>query len=100
MGSLFLMVLQNIIQKNRDGKSNCKFANSKYEKNGNLNFLKSQLLDNQIIIDEINLLVDRTRIFKLVGPLLILQDSNEVLVKITRRIRIIKQEIKRLNIKN
>ncbi|GME80977.1 unnamed protein product [Ambrosiozyma monospora] len=61
--------------------------------------LETQFQENKIVKDEFNKLDDESKIYKLVGPVLLPQDSNEANMNVDKRIEFIKGEIDRVEAK-
>ncbi|KAI6656344.1 Prefoldin subunit 6-like [Oopsacas minuta] len=57
--------------------------------------LEAQLNENKIVLDELALLTDESRVFKLVGPILVRQDLFEARDIVTKRLDYISGEMKR-----
>ncbi|GME76760.1 unnamed protein product [Ambrosiozyma monospora] len=61
--------------------------------------LETQFQENKIVKDEFNKLDDDSKIYKLVGPVLLPQDSAEANMNVDKRIEFIKGEIDRVEAK-
>lgn len=61
--------------------------------------LETQLQENKIVADEFSLLNEKSKIFKLIGPVLMPQDYNEAKINVQKRIEFINSEIKRVESK-
>ncbi len=60
----------------------------------------AQLNENQIVKNEFDLLDDETPIFKLIGPVLVKQESFEAKGNVEKRIEFLKKEEQRLKQRN
>ncbi|WWC68907.1 uncharacterized protein I206_102843 [Kwoniella pini CBS 10737] len=58
--------------------------------------LDSQLSENELVLKEFTQLKSHNVVYKLVGPSLVPQDSNEAKVNVEKRLDFIKSEIKRV----
>eukprot|EP00842_Homolaphlyctis_polyrhiza_P003970 jgi/Hompol1/4574/HPOL_003719-RA len=58
--------------------------------------LESQLKENEEVAKEFELLKDDSTIYKLIGPVLVKQDTAEAISNVDKRIEYIKGEIKRV----
>ncbi|WWD16833.1 hypothetical protein CI109_101265 [Kwoniella shandongensis] len=58
--------------------------------------LDSQQAENEQVLKEFTLLKSHNTVYKLVGPSLVPQDSNEAKVNVEKRLEFIKSEIKRV----
>ncbi|ESN92141.1 hypothetical protein HELRODRAFT_89869 [Helobdella robusta] len=57
--------------------------------------LDAQLTENNMVLDEMKLLEDDSTVYKLVGPVLVKQDTVEATQNVEKRIKYISDEIKR-----
>ncbi|KAK9359104.1 Prefoldin [Lipomyces starkeyi] len=58
--------------------------------------LESQLQENKIVQKEFSILDDHSKIYKLIGPVLIPQDKGEAVLNVDKRLEFIESEIKRI----
>ncbi|KAE8540689.1 hypothetical protein D1P53_003053 [Cryptococcus gattii VGV] len=58
--------------------------------------LDSQLSENELVLKEFKLLKSHNTVYKLIGPALVPQDSNEAKVNVEKRLEYIRGEIKRV----
>ncbi|CUM63519.1 uncharacterized protein PRCAT00001095001 [Priceomyces carsonii] len=58
--------------------------------------LETQFQENKIVMEELNLLNDESKIFKLTGPILMPQDYSEAKLNVSKRIEFIEDEISRV----
>lgn len=58
--------------------------------------LETQFQENKIVMEELNLLNDESKIFKLTGPILMPQDYSEAKLNVSKRIEFIEDEISRI----
>merc|ERR1711976_946538 len=62
----------------------------------NMLFLKQQLAENHFVEKEINNLCTDAKIFKLIGPILVQQDQNDVIRNLNKRIKLIITDLDQL----
>ena len=55
--------------------------------------LETQLTENKIVKDELDLLEADSNVFKLIGPVLVKQDLNEAKMNVDKRIDYIQAEV-------
>ncbi|CCH41334.1 Cortactin-binding protein [Wickerhamomyces ciferrii] len=58
--------------------------------------LETQYQENQIVLNEFKNLESNAKIYKLTGPVLLPQDSNEANLNVEKRLEFIKSEIERV----
>ncbi|KAK9236324.1 Prefoldin [Lipomyces kononenkoae] len=58
--------------------------------------LESQLQENKIVQKEFSILDDGSKIYKLIGPVLLPQDKDEAVMNVDKRLEFIESEIKRI----
>lgn len=58
--------------------------------------LETQFQENKIVMEELNLLNDESKIFKLTGPILMPQGYSEAKLNVSKRIEFIEDEISRV----
>ncbi|ODV86052.1 hypothetical protein CANARDRAFT_198246 [[Candida] arabinofermentans NRRL YB-2248] len=61
--------------------------------------LETQIQENKIVKEEFNKLNDDSKIYKLIGPVLLLQDNTEANMNVDKRIEFILDEISRVETK-
>ncbi|KAJ1953755.1 Prefoldin subunit 6 [Linderina pennispora] len=59
--------------------------------------LDSQLQENELVDKEFKLMKDDARVYKLTGPVLLLQDKTEAATNVEKRLEFIRSEIKRVD---
>jgi len=57
--------------------------------------LETQLMENKVVKEELDLLETDANVFKLIGPVLVKQDLNEAKMNVEKRIEYIQNESKR-----
>ena len=55
--------------------------------------LESQFRENELVLQEMKLLSDDARVFKLIGPTMMLQDRSEAKSNVEKRLEFIKSEM-------
>ncbi|KAK9370965.1 Prefoldin [Lipomyces kononenkoae] len=58
--------------------------------------LESQLQENKIVQKEFSILDDDSKVYKLIGPVLLPQDKDEAVVNVDKRLEYIEAEIRRI----
>lgn len=58
--------------------------------------LETQLQENKIVLEELEILDDSSKIYKMTGPILMPQDCNEAKMNVNKRMEFIQGEIKRV----
>ncbi|KAK9388775.1 Prefoldin [Lipomyces mesembrius] len=58
--------------------------------------LESQLQENKIVQKEFSILDDHSKIYKLIGPVLVPQEKGEAVMNVDKRLEFIESEIKRI----
>ncbi|KAK9446437.1 Prefoldin [Limtongia smithiae] len=58
--------------------------------------LEGQLQENKIVQKEFSILEDDSKIYKLIGPVLVPQDRTEAVMNVDKRLEFIESEIKRI----
>ncbi|KAK9324120.1 Prefoldin [Lipomyces orientalis] len=58
--------------------------------------LESQLQENKIVQKEFSILEDDSKIYKLIGPVLVPQDKSEAVINVDKRLEFIESEIRRI----
>ncbi|KAK9468316.1 Prefoldin [Lipomyces arxii] len=58
--------------------------------------LESQYQENKIVQKEFSILDDDSKIYKLIGPVLVPQDKSEAVINVDKRLEFIESEIKRI----
>jgi len=57
---------------------------------------QTQILENEMVLNELELLEEDSSVFKLIGPVLVKQELVEVKNNVTKRVEFIKNDITRL----